>query len=120
MPLMTPKRCLFILRAYPLKAHDLQEVFDQVLTFKAFDLFVSLLFLDASVKFLDQGQEGQQPGLLGLLDALAFYGVDQMLVEEESLLDHQLSLERLLIPVTVIARSDCSDLILEHDLVLAG
>ncbi len=117
---MKPKRCLFILRVCPLESRDLQEVFDQLLTFKAFDQYVSLLFLDQSVQLLNHSSKGRPPGLQGLLDALAFYEVDQIMVERESLLEQQLSLEALSIPVTVMARSEWSQLIHQQDIVVAG
>ena len=116
---MKPKRCLFILRACPLEGGDLQEFFDQLLTFKAFDQCVSLLFLDRSVKLLDRASQGRPPKIQGLLDTLFFYDIDQVMVERESLQDHQLALDALSIPVTLIARSEWSLFIEEHDLVVA-
>ena len=116
---MKPKRCLFILRAYPLELCDLQEVFDQLLTFKAFDQCVSLLFLDRSVKLLGLPSQGLPPRIQGLLETLFFYDIDQIMVERESLQDHQLSLDALSIPVTIIARSECSLFIQQSDLVVA-
>ena len=97
---MKPKRCLFILRAYPLERHGLQEFFDQLLTFKAFDQCVSLLFLDRSVKLLDLQPQGRPSKI-------------------QSLQDHQLALDALSIPVTIIARSEWSLIIERHDLVVA-
>ena len=116
---MKPKRCLFILRAYPLERHGLQEFFDQLLTFKAFDPCVSLLFLDRSVKLLDLQPQGRPSKIQGLLDTLFFYDIDEIMVERESLQDHQLALDALSIPVTIIARSEWSLIIERHDLVVA-
>ena len=115
-------RWLFLLRHPPRTGLRAAETLDRLLTFAAFDQAVSLLFLDDGVYQLSAGQQDAAgaPVLSDLLGALAFYGVETVWVESESLAERGLALADLAIPVAPLARSAIAALIATHDRVLSA
>lgn len=84
-------RFLYVLRHAGPDRIDVREIFDEILTTVALDLPVTVVFLDQSV--ISLAAENSAPAaLLAELEALAFYGVEQILVEQESLHERCLQL----------------------------
>ncbi len=112
---------LFILRHSPYQGVKLPESLDMVLTFAAFDQPVRVLLLDDGVFLLKSGQNPQQLGLkpvLPLLEALEFYDVEGLWVEQESLLERGLGFDGLALPAKTIKRSEVAGFIAQADVVV--
>lgn len=116
------KRSLFILRRPPCGGLHNREMLDMLLTFTAFDQPVSVLFMDDGVLQLKSGQRHPlgAPVIGSLLGALAFYEIERVGAEAESLATRGLTPADLVIPVELIARPAIAGLIAAHDLVLTG
>lgn len=115
------KTYLYVMRRPPHAGWLLQETLDQLLTTAAFDQSVSVLWLDQGVYQL---KKQQQPALMGLPDtaagftALPLYGVEQLFVEQESLVTSGLTVEDLLLPVQCLPRSQINALLQQHAVII--
>lgn len=93
---------LVIFTQPPLTASVPKEALDLALVNSTFEQRTGLIFLGAGVLQL---QPAQQPDMLSLkgtqamLQALALYDIDQVFVEEQALLDYNLTTAGLLLPV---------------------
>lgn len=117
-----PKKLLFVLRRPPQAGLLVREALDMAMTAAAFDQEVSLLLLDDGVYPLKRGQAPEVAGLPAvapLFEALALYGIEQVLAERESLAERGLSPADLVIRVDVLDRSAIAGLTQAHDLVIA-
>lgn len=90
-----------------------------IMTAAAFDQVVSLLFLDDGVWQLKSGQI-PRPGtasrsLAPMLEALELYDIAEPWVERESLIEREMDISRLMMPVRLIERSEVSSLIQKQD-----
>ncbi len=117
---MEAKRFLFLLKHPPQSGVINGELFDQVLTLAAFDQSVSVLFMEEGVYQLisRSGETDSAAEHAGRLAALAFYGIDSVWVESESLSRRGLSLDGSAIPVQAIRRESVAGLIARHDVIL--
>ncbi len=97
----TPFDLLVIFTQPPLTASVPKEALDLALVNSTFEQRTGLIFLGAGVLQL---QPAQQPDILSLkgtqamLQALALYDIDQVFVEEQALLDYNLTTAGLLLP----------------------
>lgn len=116
------KHFLFVMRRPPYDGIGIRESLDMMMTVAAFDQTVRLLLLDDGVFLL---KPGQNPGCLGfkpvtpLFDALEIYGVEELWVEEESLVQRGLAPDSLTLPARSIKRADVAGLIAAADIVVA-
>jgi tRNA 2-thiouridine synthesizing protein C len=119
---MIARRFLFAISELPYDGCDAQEGIDLILSAAAFDQSVSLLFLDDGVFQLHKNQSPQKPGPKQLAPAFGtfeLYGVQDVWVEAESLLERGMSPEDLVIPVTEISRDGVSELLGTHEIVVS-
>ncbi len=117
-----PKKLLFVLRRPPQAGMLAREALDMALTAAAFDQDVSLLLLDDGVYQLKRGQAPETAGLLPvapMFEALALYGIEQVLAERESLAERGLGPADLVVPVCVLDRSAIAGLTQAHDVVIS-
>jgi tRNA 2-thiouridine synthesizing protein C len=93
-----------------------------MLTLAAFDQSVTVLFLDDAVFHLLKGviTGSGSKGTHSLWATLPFYGIDEVWVEQESLVSCGLDITSLAIPVKTIARRDVPETICRHSVVLAA
>ena len=102
MTTFNPFDLLVIFTQPPLTASLPKEGLDLALVSSTFEQRTGLVFLGAGVLQLVQEQ---QPDILALkgtqamLKALELYGIEQVYVEEQALLDHGLKQTDLLLPV---------------------
>lgn len=121
VPQQVTRRLLYVSRRAPHGSIYAQEALEVVLIGAAFEQEVSLAFMDDGVYQL---KRGQQPGVLGMKDysrtfrALEDFDVRALLVERESLEARALSIEDLLVPVTVVGSARLGEIIESHDVVL--
>ncbi len=111
------------MRERPHQGVQLQEKLDVILTAAAFDQHIALLFLDDGVFQLKKGQQAEKQGLketAAIFNALDLYDVNDLYIEEESLVERGLQRTRLTLPLESIHRKDISQLMRQFDLVLSG
>ncbi|MCX7088395.1 MAG: sulfurtransferase complex subunit TusC [Methylococcales bacterium] len=107
------KTFLFVMRQAPYQGVMLQEMLDVILITAAFDQPVSVLFLDDGVFQLKKHQQPDASGLkntLAIFDALELYGVDELYVEVESLLERGLQATDLALPLKTVHRKEIAQL----------
>ncbi len=102
---------LFVVRADPSREQVATEVLSEILTFAAFDVRVSLLFLGEGVRFL---AADIAPALSGMMASLDFYGVEELFADRESLEAFSVSEENIPMPVTILKPSDISSCLRRH------
>lgn len=115
------KNYVFILRQLPHASSRVLQALDLILTTAAFDQNVSLLFLDDGVYQLKTQQHVEQLGTkdtAAIFQALAIYDVDAVFVEAESLSQRGLSEDNLILPVTVVNRSEINSFIQQHTIII--
>ena len=101
------KSLLLICRRSPWSGPSAREALDIALAGGAFDLPISLLFLDDGVLQLQSGQQPaaiQQKDLTANLQALPLFGVEALYVARADLDRRGLSVEHLTLPVTPVDR----------------
>lgn len=116
------KRFLFVNRKAPYGTIYALEALEVVLISAAFDQDVSLAFLDDGVYQLTQGNDPSGIGMKNFSPtyrALEDYDITKIYVERESLAERGLSAERLVVPVSVVARREMADILREQDVVLS-
>lgn len=117
------EKFLFVIHTPPVSGIFGQETLDAILTMAAFDRKVALLFLDDGVFQL---KKGQRPECIDLKDtapifqALALYGVEEILVEEESLQERGLRADDLFLPAKPLPRLRVGELLQRQDLIFSG
>lgn len=108
---------LFIVSIDP-KHHQLAvEVLSEIMTFAAFDVPLRVLLLDNGVTLLSHDVDSE---ISGMLKALPLYGVSEIFVEKESLLDWGLHEADLAEGVMTLSRAEVADFILTHEGVISG
>jgi len=116
------KNFLFVMRRPPHEGIAVRETLDMLMTVAAFDQAASLLFLDDGVFQLKSGQHPECLGfkpLAPLFAALEVYGVEDLWVEEESLVQRGLSQASLFLPTQSITRCEVAGLVASADVVVA-
>ena len=96
------------------------ELFDQMLTLAAFDQAITVLFVDDGVYRLNRetGQPVSTMETAGLLELLAFYDIDSVWVEAESLVQRDMNLDDARLSVRTMLREDVAGLLARHDVIL--
>lgn len=116
------KHYLFVLRKPPHSGAYVQEMLDIILITAAFDQKAALLLLDDAV-FQLKNQQQPPPDMkdtAALFKALELYGVTDIYVEQESLLERGLGSGDLFLPVQTCMRTSISRLMQQFDVVFAG
>ncbi len=114
------KKVAFINRRAPHGSLCAWEGLELALTAAAFDLDVSLIFLDDGVYQLKKGQDTSALGIKNFakaFGALDDYGVRRICVEAGSLADRGLTSTDLCIPVEMLSTQEISALIEQQDLL---
>lgn len=115
------KSLLLICRRSPWSGPSAREALDIALAGGAFDLPISLLFLDDGVFQLQSGQHPtavQQKDLTANLQALPLFGVEALYVAASDLQRRGLTARQLSLPVTELPDAELSTLLNHHDLVI--
>ena len=117
---MNQRRFLFLLRRPPQGGVIDSELFDQMLTLAAFDQAITVLFVDDGVYRLNRetGEPVSTMETAGLLELLAFYDIDSVWVEEESLVQRDMNLDDARLSVRTMLREDVAGLFARHDVIL--
>jgi sulfur relay protein TusC/DsrF len=86
----------------------------------AFDQAITVLFVDDGVYRLTRETGEPVPTMepAGLLELLAFYDIESIWVEEESLVQRDMNLDEARLSVRTILREDVAGLLARHDAIL--
>lgn len=112
---------LVILRHAPHGSSWLREGLDTALVAAAFGQRVSLLFSgDGVLALMPHQQAGAlgQKGTHGVIDMLAMYDIETLLVDAHALTSRGLSVEDLMLPVSLVEGDALPKLLDRHPLVL--
>ncbi|RAR60382.1 tRNA 2-thiouridine synthesizing protein C [Onishia taeanensis] len=112
---------LVILRHSPHGSSWLREGLDTALVAAAFGQRVSLLFSGDGVLALLTGQQAGalgQKGTHGVIDMLAMYDIETLLVDARALTSRGLGTDDLMLPVSVVEGDALPTLLGRHRLVL--
>lgn len=104
----------FITRRAPYGHHNPQLCLDMALAFSVFELPVNYVFLDDGVYQLHANQNAEainRKTLGSAMETLELYGIENVLVDAESLQSRGMSVEDLVIPVTTVSRKKISEII---------
>lgn len=115
------KSILLICQQSPWSTPITKETLDFALAGGAFDLPISLLFLEDGVFQLVENQQPEfieQKNITSNLQALPLFGITQLLVSEKSLLSRGLTVEQLLQPAKVVNQEELASLFSLHDIVV--
>ena len=115
------KKILFVLRKAPHHGAYAYETLDVIMTAAAFDQDVSLLLLDDAVFQLKAKQNPESVRIkntAAMFAALAVYGIDNILVETESLQSRGLIPGELTEKVAEISRRDIGEFYKQFDVVV--
>ncbi len=118
---MTTK-LLIIQRSAPYGTSLAREGLDYILTSAAYDQDISLLFLGDGVFQLLKDQEAQKIQLksqISAMEILPLYDIEKLYAIKEDLDERNLSIQMLGIEITIISRSQVSELTQQQDKVLA-
>ena len=117
---MNTRQFLFIFRRSPRGGVIDREMLDQMLTLAAFDQAITVLFVDEGVYRLTRDMDATASILKPseLLDLLAFYDIDSVWVEEESLMQRDMSLDDACVSVRIMPRETVAGLLARHDVIL--
>lgn len=116
-----PKTFTFISRSAPYGSNRPRLCLDAALATAVFEQRVNYLFMDDGVFQLlaNQNADGIASKTLGnALETLELYGIDQVMVLEESLSSRHISSEDLLFPVQLLKNADLVSLIESSDYVI--
>ena len=115
------KKFLFILNRPPYQGAQTRESLDQLMVVAAFEQPVAVLFVDDAVFQLSSNQTSeaiQSPNIGKILQALPLYDINQLFVEQESLIERGLTVDDLLFPVETIQRDQFSALLNQYHQVI--
>ena len=116
-----PQSLLLISRSSPWSGLGAREVLDIALAGGAFDLPISLLFLDDAVLQLRTEQQAsalQQKDLQANLKALPMFGIEQLYACGHSLQQRAINPNNLCLEVQVLDEIELRTLIDQHDQVI--
>lgn len=117
------KSVLIICQQAPWHNISVKETLDLALAGGAFELPISLLFLDDGVWQLVKNQDSQQieqKDLTANLQALSLFGIDELLVAEHSLTERSLTLAQLTLSAKVITKERLAKLLIHYDVVITN
>lgn len=113
---------LLVNRCSPWTGLAARETLDIALAGGAFDLPISMLWLDEGVWQLvgeQQPQQLEQKNLPAQLSALPMFGVEQLYVAQHSLEQRSLTAADLMLEVTLVDTEQIAQLIQQHQQVLS-
>lgn len=116
-----PQSLLLISRSAPWSGLTARETLDIALAGGAFELPISMLFLDDAVLQLRPAQQPsalQQKDLQANLSALPMFGIEQLYACGHSLQQRGLTPEQLSLEVQVLNQAQLRELIDQHDQVI--
>ena len=116
------KKFMFVNRKAPYGTIYALEALEVVLITAAFDQDVSLAFLDDGVYQLKKGQQTkgiETKNFSPAYRALEDYDIEKLYVEKEAMEARGLTVEDLLVDVTVLSRAELGALMDEQDVVLS-
>lgn len=115
-----PKRLLYLIRATPYGGQRALETLDAILVSAAFDLPVSVLFLDQGIWQLAAGQRTASgiKNMTSQWQVLPEYDVTALWACASSLAATGLTLNDLCLPVKVLDAAGQRDLMHQHDVIL--
>ncbi|MFT0213714.1 sulfurtransferase complex subunit TusC [Pseudomonas sp. F1_0610] len=116
------KSTLVITRKAPQAGLNAREALDLVLSGAAFEIPLALLFIEDAVFQLLKDQQPKclaQKDITANLQALSMFGVEQLYVDEQSLIERGLSLDDLLVLAKPIKQSQLSHLLSQFDHVVS-
>lgn len=120
--MMSDKKSVLILNQHaPYGTSNARDALDVALTCSIFEMPVSMAFLGDGLFQLIKSHNPEQTGhknLESMLSALPMYDIDQIFVCTEDLEANALSESDLALPVQVVAQTELSDLLNNHDTVL--
>ncbi len=119
--MVTQKKLLLIFRNPPFSSSANRDNLDIALACSAFDIPVSLLFLNDAVLQLHKNQQShllEQKDLTKTLNALEMYDIDQCYVIDEHLARYQLSKDDLILNCHSLAREKLASFIHDFDVVI--
>lgn len=117
----TIKRFMYVNRRAPHGTLYAQESLELALITAAFDQHVSLVFMDDGVYQLKSGQHPcglEMKNFSKTFRALEDFDIEDVYVEEESLVSRGLSVENLVIPVKVLSSVDLGILMAQQDVLI--
>ena len=117
---MSSKSCLFVIKTPPHGTITAQETLDVLLTYAAFGVTVSLIFMGDGVFQLLPNQQTaplEMKNFAAAFRALEDYEVESVYVEKKALESRGLKKEDLMIDVDVIETDQQRVLIADNDLV---
>jgi len=103
--------------------HRIPEIIDEVLITATFDQKVSVLLLDDAVFQLKKNQQANvinAKNLGAIYRSLELYDIENIYVEQESLFECGLDKNDLLIPITLLTRTEIPPILKTFDFVLGG
>lgn len=115
------KKILFLHSKPPYGTFYPQEAFDVALMAAAFNLHVSLAFLEDGVFQLVNGQNStaiDRKPLSAMYQSLAIYDIKDIFVETESLLKRGFVAADLALPVTLLTTKEFTQLMQQQDVLL--
>ena len=116
------KTILFVLQHAPYGSHATRETLDAALAAAAFEQDVQLLFSGEGIWCLLAGQHSESidsKNIEKILQALAYYDINDVYVDAISLSERQLSASDLAIAATPLAGAEIAALLQRADCVLA-
>lgn len=116
------KTLTFLARQAPFGSSSAKACLDMVLASAVFEQNVHYVFMDDGVWQLVNGHAPtaiHAKNTMAALQALALYGVDNVYALEESLVERQLTVAQLQIPVRLCSRAELSALVQSSDVVTA-
>lgn len=117
------KSMLIICKQAPWSNISVREMLDLALAGGAFDLPISLLFLDDGVFQLVTNQQAksiEQKDISANLQALPLFGIEELFIAENSLLERGLNHNQLVLPVKLLAHNQLAHLLTQYDVVITG
>lgn len=117
------KSFLFVMQTAAYCGSKIQETLDQVLITGAFDQEVSLLLLDEAVFHLKKNQQSQlisSKDIGAIFRSLEIYDIQRVYVDQFSLVQHGLTQDKLIIPVTLLNRKDIAATLKSFDYILSA
>jgi len=117
------KSFLFVIQLAAYTSHRLPELLDEILIAAAFEQKVSLLLLDDAVFQLKKNQQANAvntKNLGAIYRSLELYDIENIYVEYDSLLERGLGENDLLIPITLLTRTEIAPILKNFDVILGG
>ncbi|MGH8498396.1 MAG: sulfurtransferase complex subunit TusC [Methylococcales bacterium] len=114
-------RFLFVFARPPHASLHVREMLDMTLTAAAFDQAVSVLLIDDGVYSLKSGQDSRQldcKDVIPVFESLAWYEVEHIYVEAESLQERSLSPAELCQAVHLLSRSEIGKIMSRQNVIV--